>query len=66
MMYRDGDHSVRGWGGDVAAMTVTMLLFWALVAAGLIVLLRGGWPRSGPSDRQPPAEADRLSTGGTS
>jgi len=65
MGYWDGGHSVGGWG--IAMMTVTMLLFWALVIGGLIVLLRGGlprsgswtrssdWPRSGTDSQQPPA-----------
>ena len=48
-MYYDGHMS--GWG--IALMTISGVVFWGLVIAG-IVLLVGYVGRSGPSPRQPP------------
>lgn len=56
MMYWN-DGGMNGWG--VGLMTVSMLLFWALVALGVIALVRYvGRPAShGPTSPVPPPAA---------
>jgi len=46
MMYWNG----MGWGGWIV-MTVTLVAFWALVAAGVLALIRSGRSDSPPYDR---------------
>ncbi|MFJ7912337.1 SHOCT domain-containing protein [Kitasatospora sp. NPDC096204] len=54
MMYWD-DGGMNGWG--IGMMTVSMLLFWALVVLGVIALVRylGRTAPHGPAVSPPPA-----------
>ncbi|MFD5462227.1 SHOCT domain-containing protein [Kitasatospora sp. NPDC127059] len=54
MMYWN-DHGMNGWG--IGLMTVSMLLFWALVVLGVVALVRhlGRTTPHGPAVPSPPA-----------
>ena len=51
------DHDVSGWGWF--AMTLGMVVFWALVITGVVLLVRsvGGAGRSGDNPAAPSPEA---------
>ena len=63
------DHDVSGWG--YAGMTISMVIFWGLVIAGIVVLVRylarSEQPPGGrPVDRPPSPEqvlAERFARG---
>jgi len=63
------DHDVSGWG--YAGMAISMVLFWGLVIAGIVVLVRylarSEQPRGGPpADPAPSPEqvlAERFARG---
>ena len=62
------DHDVGGWG--YAGMAISMVVFWGLVIAGLVVLVhylaRSERPRGGPpADRSSPEQvlAERFARG---
>jgi putative membrane protein len=50
------------WGaGDWVAASLLMLLFWAVVVAGIVVLVRSLSARGGPGDRvQPGSEREPV------
>ncbi len=72
MMYWN-DHGMNGWG--IGLMTVSMLLFWALVVFGVVALVRyvghashhhpAAPPPTGPPERPTPEQllAERLARG---
>ncbi|MFJ9608412.1 SHOCT domain-containing protein [Kitasatospora sp. NPDC101176] len=58
MMYWN-DHGMNGWG--IGLMTVSMLLFWALLAVGVVALVRyvGRTTQHHPTAPPPTGATDR-------
>ena len=56
------DHDVSGWG--YAGMAISLVVFWGLVIAGIVVLVRylarSEQPRGGPPVNRPPSPEQVL------
>lgn len=63
-MWWYGDGSPSGW--TYVLMTVSMILFWALIIYGVVWLVRAGGREDRPLERRPTAEdllAERFARG---